>query len=170
MSEMLERIFGDVGIIQRADCTDEGDIIVRNILFKGYLIEDGGWITGEYHRYTSEIVVSMSNFAYSAFKVVPESVGSYIGAEDCHGNYIFEGDILEVHPMDDRESSIIGVVGFKDGHYGVEYDVDYSDEGKGFHRIEATPRYCCDKEPEMVAIYRYEVVGNVYENPELLKE
>lgn len=72
----------------------------------------------------------------------------YTGLKDKHGKEIFEGDVLKVNGAD------VGAVFYCDGAFEI-----CKDETRGFiNRLYAVA-------PEFV-----EVIGNIYESPELLNE
>lgn len=77
--------------------------------------------------------------------VHPDSVGQFTGLKDKYGNEIYEGDICES----------IGYrfkVGFKNGAFSAEYSEKSED---CFYLGNADES-------------RFEIIGNIYENPELL--
>ena len=85
------------------------------------------------------------------YLVIPETVGQYTGLTDKKGNKIFEGDIV-------KDKFLFGVVKYATANDGFDgmcgFMVDDIDDGlqdyNGFwHRVE--------------------VIGNIYDNPELLK-
>ncbi|MFJ5794442.1 YopX family protein [Bacillus atrophaeus] len=94
----------------------------------------------------------------------------YIGLKDTNGREIYEGDIIHcVHWFFDGheiEEHFTASVGFRDGSFTLEninsrYYSDYTgeDNGKGICWI-GDINYCEED---------YEVIGNIYEDPELLE-
>lgn len=86
--------------------------------------------------------------------VLPETVGQYTGLTDKNGKKIFEGDILQF----DYTGKNLGVYGtsiveFDNGKFGVKW---------GNHK----EFVCLDG----FANTTVEVIGNIHDNPELLKE
>ena len=86
------------------------------------------------------------------YSVIPETVGQYTGRTDRNGKRIFEGDIVTGLFL--FGLSVNAVVTFKDGAYGLEW---YRGDIKTFNAFTSI----CNVE--------YEVIGNVHDNPELLK-
>lgn len=80
------------------------------------------------------------------YLVAPKSVGQYTGLKDKNGKEIYEGDIVQ--ESIDYE---IGQVVFRQGHYTV----DWHDE---------------DMWHDLLYNYTLEIIGNIYENPELLSK
>lgn len=122
---------------------------MREILFRGKRVDNGEWVYGDL------IHVDDSGFDnYIEFEVIPETVGQYTGLTDKNGKKIFEGDILAV------ETSNISVE--CDGYFKVGYD-----NGTAAFVCEAY-NYCITF--DNVYGKDVEVVGNVFDNPELIKE
>lgn len=125
---------------------------MREILFRGKRTDNGERVQGYICRYgwtgkeKDYIIPDYASALYTA-EIDPETVGQYTGLTDVNGNKIFEGDI--VWDSDDED-------------YGkVEWDND-------------TARFiitCSTFTVDFDNVYGYEleIVGNVYDNPELLK-
>ncbi|EOO75217.1 hypothetical protein IIC_02364 [Bacillus cereus VD021] len=90
-------------------------------------------------------------------RVVSETVGQFTGITDVYGNDIYEGDIVRIFvPNDSEEKEYISKVYELDGAFTVDmvgYDI-YTDV------------YCIGWIPED---YSVEVIGSIYENPEIIK-
>lgn len=124
---------------------------MREIKFRGYQAELKKWFYGSLIQLPNGgcfIFDYKDNFE-DRVVVVPESVGQYTGLKDINGKEIYEGDIIET----------------SDGNCFVRYD-------------EATTSYEVVFEDEAVislweaAVYgtkKVEVIGNIYENQDLLK-
>lgn len=127
---------------------------------RGKHIETGEWVYG-YLIGTDVIVGEIVEWDDEYFctefwyKVDPKTVGREIGLPDRHGIEIHEGDIVKV---DDGRYS--GVVKFN--HEDLSYGIEDKTGGYGFVNGQIY-----DERPE----YRtYEIIGNIYETPELLKK
>ena len=91
-------------------------------------------------------------------EIDPDTIGIYIGLKDKNNKEIFEGDIVKVIEEDGTEHI----------HF-VEYKADKLEEYPGF---DLYPEI--DVEFNTLQFYvinrNIEVIGNIYENKELLKE
>lgn len=144
---------------------------MREIEFRGKHLDSGTWLYGAYHTYydskRKEQVHHIYSTAFDKF-VDGDTVGQYTGLTDKNGTKIFEGDILR---DPDGEMSVIefnrygwdwgvGLTGFVAVQiYDWGLDDSMQQEGKDLFR-EANRNFY----PEET-----EIVGNVWENPELLK-
>lgn len=125
---------------------------MREILFRGKRVDNGEWVQGYICRYgwigkeKDYIIPDYASALYTA-KIDPETVGQYTGLTDKNGRKIFEGDIVWNSYNED---------------YGkVEWDND-------------TARFiitCSKFTVNFNSVWgeELEIVGNVYDNPELLK-
>ena len=120
---------------------------MREILFRGKAAYTNEWIYGSYFKDKN----GMSWIDYKEdyfYLVVPDTVGQYTGLKDRSGYKIFEGDVLQ--DLDD----------------GALLEAEWNENEASFCASEIND-YCCYVANEMVC---FEVIGNKWDNPELLKE
>ena len=158
---------------------------MREILFRGKRTDNDEWIKGYLHKIDGE------GKGYRAFaiqvqdidsymcrphshEVQPKPVGQFTGLTDKNGTKIFEGDIVKI-TYNDRLTR------------RLEKE-DYESYMKEFCLVEQVVFYkgafCSKVEIEDIPLYRplgfdlyaksmlkeLEVIGNIYDNPELLGE
>ena len=118
----------------------------REILFRGKRVDSSEWFEGSY--WLSRLAVRETTYITDGygnlFCVIPETVGQYTGLNDKNNVKIFEGDILK----------------FRSGIYSVEWDNEHS---KFLQRDGQFSREF------HIWIEKSEIVGNIHDNPELLK-
>lgn len=121
---------------------------MREILFRGKRKNNNEWIEGSLHteKFTDDEEYLCCEVCQC--DVYPETLGQYTGLTDKNGAKIFEGDIVDIL----TENEEIGVVVYDDGGFVVNADTFCLD----FH----TNIYGTD----------LEVIGNIHDNPELMKE
>ena len=130
---------------------------MREILFRGKRIDNCEWVTGFYvhyddtkdnHKDDCDYIVGIhTGEHFPFFEVIPETVGQYTGLTDKNGKKIFEGDILTAHFVSNR--------------YKQQFEVIFE---KGIFFFDNK----CVKVP-VWDIYSLKVIGNIHDNPELLK-
>jgi uncharacterized phage protein (TIGR01671 family) len=137
---------------------------MRESKFRGFNKKNGVWLYGFYLQNRGAHFVCPDEFAdgksWDDYEIDPESRGEWTGLKDKKCSEIYEGDIV-MHPYVDP---IFGdFVEGKDGE-GVISEVVYN--GASF----AVKHYDrCYYLEEFTRHNHIEVVGKVYENPELLK-
>lgn len=127
---------------------------MREILFRGKRNDNGEWVEGAFLNDRDGafyICPAVSDISYGDggnrrrigcwYKVDPSTVGQYTGQKDKNGKQIFEGDILSIW----NESH--DVVVFEDGAFYLENT--------------SIPMRFANK---------FEVIGNITDNPELLEK
>ena len=133
---------------------------MREIVFRGKNAVTGKWIHGnlltEQHENAPVGAWILPDALYTEILVDPCTVGQYIGLRDKTGARIFEGDILRWE-FEDGEPEIAEVTWRDDGHEGVGW---YIRSIRPFPGLDIL----CSGDSE------WEVIGNIYDNPELLEE
>lgn len=136
---------------------------MREILFRGKRKDHSKWVQGDFcspcnivfleNRYDS-VLGKADVSCVNDFEVIPETVGQYIGLCDKNGKKIFEGDILQSR-YDEQ---------FPDD---VCYEVVlWYDNGWCIQEGDADPDHLSEDE-----VLKYSVVvGNIFDNSELLEE
>ena len=127
---------------------------IENIKFRGKSKKTVEWLYGDLIRNVEgafAIVppyeISMNNY-YRNYVVDKETIGQYTGLKDKYGREIYEGDILYYRDAKIKTPVTYRNGGFYFSHYG----------GTTFSAI-------ADHE-----INKYTVVGNIYDNKELLTQ
>ena len=148
---------------------------MREILFRGKRTDNGEWIEGYYaiqsshacfahelkhqHFIFKDIFLDFNLGELQKFDVIPETVGQYTGLTDKNGKKIFEGDIVLVPYIDpifkctwnDTSPCERAIVKYCNGMFYVEY-------------IESGDKFT------LSAMDGYmKIIGNIYDNPELLE-
>ena len=135
---------------------------IRTIIFRGKRKDNGEWVYGGiYYQKADEvkeeavyIIGGSLNNVGVAYEVIPETVGQCTGLTDKNGKKIFEGDVVYCKS---RLDSANMVVIFECGQFRIILSENYRNyqTNSGFYDIN-----CFDKK----------VIGNIYDNEELLKE
>lgn len=130
---------------------------MREILFRGKRIDNGEWVEGDlsYIVHDKErMYVFPADGLDSAdrYEVNPETLCQYTGLKDKNGNRIWENDICRYYNPEDKDG--IGII-----------KEDYVSWIKGAiaQTNLMTPMFYLKVGKE------FEVIGNIFDNPELLK-
>lgn len=154
---------------------------MREILFRGKRVDNDEWATGylvrgEHYIYETEITaiyppdtIFYPNTETTGYdRVFPETIGQYTGLTDKNGKKIFEGDILRgfAYPFRDGEGKhnyYAEVVWFKNSPaFGLATHKNPKSNVVGIS--DGNCEYMEDWET-----FLWEVIGNIYDNPELLE-
>ena len=126
---------------------------MREILFRGKRKYNGESVEASYSKDFWSDHAHYIIYDETDYEVIPETVGQYTGLEDKNGKRIFEGDIVYCKSRLDNANMVII---FECGQFRMVLSENYRSyqTNSGFYDIN-----CFDKE----------VIGNIYDNPELLK-
>jgi uncharacterized phage protein (TIGR01671 family) len=123
---------------------------MREILFRGKRKDNGEWVYGALYSYYDfkrtivQILTDRTNGIPDAYEVIPETVGQFIDITDKNGKKVFEGDIVKgiFYGFPLPIENFVLTIGWQEdiAGYGANY----------FENVE--------------------VIGNIHDNPELLKE
>lgn len=149
---------------------------MREILFRGKQVDNGEWVEGDFCHPCNIVFEAMGYDevlgqkdvpVINDYAVIPETVGQYTGLTDKNGTKIFEGDIVKIayyFGWDDEQ----------------EKNVPEEEYISKVYSIDGCP-FCvdllhCDGDMSPIAWLDWsyddaeiEVIGNIHDNPELLK-
>ena len=143
----------------------------REILFRAKQLDTGEWIHGIAFPHDDGSCTMFSQHpmdgAVEGREVDPESVGEYTGMRDKSDRRIFDGDILE------KISAYVDLQGREVGGALVERYVVEWDEMRWIQRQVYSSRGSIERRlmpiREALLCRFYEVIGNIYDNPELMQ-
>lgn len=130
----------------------------REILFRGKRVDNGKWVYGCYVNChgpgcrINETRHYIMEYPNAWHKFYTATLGQYTGLKDRNGKRIFEGDILSF--TDSDEDQVLYTALWRDHRWMVqEHDEFPTDQ---------------DDLDELFSEYA-EVIGNIHDNPELLR-
>ena len=127
----------------------------REIKFRAKDERSSEWCVGELHL--SSKVPHIHPDVLSSVPIDPDTIGQFTGLKDKNGKEIYEGDIVKAPYLDPIFGGVVNnmfvniVVGYNKGSFVLEYD--------GNLRVYISDLYD-----------NIEIIGNIYDNPELLTE
>lgn len=130
---------------------------MREILFRGKRTDNGEWVKGSLLPFKKPLILTIRSREDSLgnpevfinrIEVVVETVGQYTGLIDKNGQKIFEGDIISCYSPSGQNDFRNKIIRWSETFLSwmAENEPLYGDK----HQI-------------------YEVIGNIHDNPELLK-
>ena len=139
---------------------------MREILFRGKRVDNGRWVEGQYtcEEYEPHLlkVLHIDRIAIAgacvSVGVIPETVGQYTGLKDKNGTRIFEGDIVKITGF--HTTAIAAVKYGSPSEQSTSWGW-YFDDNDGHAYFLMSKVFCID--------YNAIVIGNIHDNPELLK-
>lgn len=126
---------------------------MREILFRGKRIDNGKWVQGYLYRLSEKLnpFIMLKNAKGESYEVDAKTVGQYTGLTDKNGTKIFEGDICNFSNRSDIDNYGVVVYDADETEFGIDYGSTYLGLGRHYHSRDI------------------EVIGNIYDNPELMK-
>lgn len=134
---------------------------MREILFRGKRTDTGEWVEGYFEKYNGCAYMNLQTERLNSggypirefVEVIPETLGQYTGLSDKNGKRIFESDICR----NTRTGEIVSVK-----WHGTMAGYVWSKRKEN-----------CKSLFDFGALFRaydkYEVIGNIHDNPKLLK-
>lgn len=141
--------------------------MTREILFRGKRVDNKEWVEGlpsyDVNGNLEEMEVYKGFCNCTTYEVDPETVCQYTGLTDLEGRKIFEGDICEFSVFDynGHDTQYNGVVVYCGSRFMLwkSKDSEYYGADGGF-----------DLDWTVGQDDEFEVIGNIFDNPELIGE
>ena len=138
---------------------------MSEILFRGKRADNGEWIEGYYakqsnhacfahelkyqHFIFKDVCLDFNLGGLQEFEIIPETVGQYTGLTDKNGVRIFDGDIVEC--VSGGKQAVISWLKYS-ACFGLSFD-----------------GWCCGFDDYDFSSNDFKVIGNIHDNPEILK-
>lgn len=167
---------------------------MREIIFRGKRLDNGEWVSGTMYQISRDLnpFIMVEDKHGCSYEVDEETVGQYTGLhdatkwenlpekeqqeflrihkkEDWNGKKIFEGDIVKA---DNGKHSSVSVVKFGEYYPKMFYDMLDIFCPSMLH-LNANGFYLESNKHEDMILFKSRhlvVIGNIHDNPELLKE
>ena len=133
---------------------------MRDILFRGKILNTGKWVEGYYCNYPHQFFGFLEHYIFvssydeekeigscTAYPIIEESVGQFTGVDDTNSTKIFEGDIVQYTYATNSDLTHIGCVVYGSGEFYIE-DITSGED--------AFMSSLADDD------YTYKVIGNIY--------
>ncbi len=133
---------------------------MRKIKFRGRHQLSGVWVYGYYVK--DELIDYIDNGKGVKFAIYPETLGQFTGLKDKNGKEIYDGDIIhyEVSGPYNQRNLIVSWLNY---HAGWALATKVKNIGEWAIKMDGQ-----QGRGNYPPISNYEVIGNIYDNPELL--
>lgn len=148
-------------------------------LFKAKIC-NGEWVAGFLHCKDDKWYISNKAGSPFAYEVRPDTICQCTGLKDKNGKLIWENDIVELFGHR-------GVIKYACGGFGIGYrkNIDWEEIQANIMRVTGCENilYACENDnyislweiywnfnDEDDSVSTVEVIGNIFDNPELIKE
>ena len=149
---------------------------MREIKFRGKRIDNGEWVSGDYHSRVGGVhcIIDIQpdfqgKVEYVIIQVDADTVGQFTGLHDKNGKEIYEGDIVLNKEIGGYGMEYVGIVRYyeEDCRFGI----DTTAINKFTKRVLFSVGESIINDGHCTITYtnEYEVLGNTHDNPELLK-
>lgn len=155
---------------------------MREMLFKAKSKDDGKWVEGYYvkliwpaedfHGIIPENTIMFSdNTVDVIFEIDPETLCQYTGLKDKNDNRIWENDIVSCEHEKFQEGDLAEQYPFPDTiRYKRNYVVEFINTGSSYGYRLRNKSIHFMLTGNVIYNHNIEVLGNVFDNPELLEE
>lgn len=149
---------------------------MREILFRGKDIK-GNWHIGLLAHMGNAWYISNKAGVATAYEVIPSTVGQYTGLTDKNGKKIFEGDIIRYSDSGEYEMYLESLE-CPEEYDGINFENMWTIDEVVYGIAINYPAFDLNRHDWEVnglsnlsesGCYFYEVIGNIHDNPELLK-
>ena len=146
---------------------------MHEILFRGKRVDNGEWVEGDLIHLPNGTAILANGYAY----VDPSTVGQYTGLTDKNGKKIFEGDIIRYSDSGEYEMYLESLE-CPEEYDGINFENMWTIDEVVYGIAINYPAFDLNRHDWEVnglsnlsesGCYFYEVIGNIHDNPELLK-
>ena len=129
---------------------------MREILFRGENKTTGEWVQGDLFHYGEQAFIAANN---RNAEILPETLGQFTGLTNRNGVKIFEGDI--VTGIAYSQEWVGNIIWIKEiASFGLNHGHDIAWENSSI--LKRATKGINDE-------FSAKIIGNIYDNPELLK-
>ena len=134
---------------------------MREILFRGKRLDNGEWVEGNLFVSDTDggtYILEGSRIVTIEWEVDPSTVCQYTGLTDKNGKRIFKGDIVQYHErqFDGKDVPVRDAVIYEEGGFSV--------------RAYFLNNWLWNSINGNTQLRDVEIIGNIHDKPELLKE